>query len=274
MKLTQRFTLDFRQKNLVDLHVVNGDTANEFVITLKNKGAAVSLNPANLYKVIAVFTRADGRIYTQDADTGVSFTTAGVVTISVNPSSFRTGSNTIKLQVYARESADQTTYEDLLTTGEARFKAVAEAIPGGDAPNSPSQLPMLEQLIADAVAATAEARAATAEAQAAANAQATFLVETNEIEWNAGQFRSTAKHPDEVIAAAKLKRKALVVRIEHPENGEYVLYEYQRETYVDPDDESDWFIYVYIRDPEGRYDGRINMESHSDVVSIEGAPLI
>ena len=167
-RVTYKFTLDLRRPTIAKLKVVNGDTANTFEITVKDAGAAITLDP-DLHKVIAVFERADGQIYTQDASTGLSFTAAGVVTIDVRPASFRTGTNTVKLQIYKRESSTDEEYPLLLTTYEQVFTARMEAIPEAGAPNAPSQLPMLEQLIADAGDAVDACEAATAAANEAAS---------------------------------------------------------------------------------------------------------
>lgn len=165
-RVTQSFVLDFRRPAVNRLKVVNGDTANTFVITLKDGGKAVSLN-TDLHKVIAVFKRADGQVYTQDANTGVSFTATGVVTIDVRPASFRSGTNTVELQVYKRESNAATTYPLLATTYPQAFTARNETLTG-EGENAPSQLPMLEQIIHDAGEATTSANNAAAAANAAA----------------------------------------------------------------------------------------------------------
>lgn len=170
----QNFQLDVSVPAIKRLRLVNGDTANQFVITVTNNKAPVTLD-ASLHKVIAVFKRADGQIYTQDASCGVSFTTGGVVTIDVRPASFRTGTNKITLQIYKRENTSATEYPLLLTTQEQPFNARAAAIPEAGAPNAPSQLPMLEQIIHDAgeaVTACNNATAAANDAAAAANSAA------------------------------------------------------------------------------------------------------
>ena len=169
MVLTQYFDLDIVKPPLNKLRLVNGDTANQFVITIKNNGASVTLD-ADLHKIIAVFTRADGEVYTQDASCGVTFTALGVVTIDLRPASFRTGRNKITLQIYKRESSSATEYPLLLTTQEHTFNARAAAIPEAGAPNAPSQLPMLEQIIHDAGEAVTNCNNATTAANAAAAA--------------------------------------------------------------------------------------------------------
>lgn len=142
----QNFQLDVSVPAIKRLRLVNGDTANQFVITVTNNKAPVTLD-ASLHKVIAVFKRADGQVYTQDANTGVSFTTSGVVAVDVRPASFRTGTNTICLQIYKREDSSATVYPLLLTTQEQQFNARSAAIPESGAPISPSQYPMLERYV-------------------------------------------------------------------------------------------------------------------------------
>ena len=165
----QRFKLDIKKPTSPQLRVVNGDTANTFVITVQDDGNSVTLD-TTLHKIIAVFTRADGQVYTQDADTGVSFTSGGVVTIIVRPASFRTGTNRVCLQIYKRENSSATEYPLLCTTSEAKFSARAQAIPDSGAPNAPSQLPMLEGLIEDAQEAISDCEDATDAANDAADA--------------------------------------------------------------------------------------------------------
>lgn len=167
-RITQSFVLDFKKPVVNRLKVVNGDTANTFTITLKNGGQAVQLN-ANLHKVIAVFERADGQVYTQDASTGLTFTTAGVVTIDLRPASFRSGTNTVELQVYKRASTSATEYPLLATTYPQAFTARNETLTG-EGENAPSQLPMLEQIIHDAGEAVTNCNNATTAANNAATA--------------------------------------------------------------------------------------------------------
>lgn len=167
-RITQSFVLDFKKPVINRLKVVNGDTANTFEITLKDAGKPVQLN-ADLHKVVAVFKRADGQVYTQDASTDLTFTTAGVVTIDVRAASFRSGTNTIELQVYKRENSSATEYPLLATTYPQAFTARNETLVG-EGENAPSQLPMLEQIIHDAAAAVTACAAAIVDASTATSA--------------------------------------------------------------------------------------------------------
>lgn len=145
-RCVHQFTLDFRRPTINRLQIVDGDTANTFEITLKDRGNAVTLD-ATLHKVVAIFTRADGEVYAQDEDTDVVFTADGVVTIDVYPSSFRTGMNNVKIQLYKRANADDTTYPLLLTTYEQQFQGRSRAVPESGATPSAPQMPMLEKYV-------------------------------------------------------------------------------------------------------------------------------
>ncbi len=168
MNNVYKLTLDIKRQQNVTIHrTVVGDTAVIFEIKVTDGGVPVLLD-AVLNKVIAVFERPDHRVYTQDKDTGVSFVDGtSTVTIAVSPASFRAGRNTIELQIYTREQETDEVYPDLVTTEKGIFNARAATL-RADAPNAPSQLPMLEQLIADAQAAVAAANAAAGAANAAA----------------------------------------------------------------------------------------------------------
>lgn len=169
MKKLYTFKLDIHRAGFIKLPgVVNGDTANVFRITVTDNGVPVSFD-TDLNKIIAVFKRADREVYTQDAESGLDLSEAvsGTIIINVRPSSFATGKNTIELQIYTRSSTSAETYDDLITTQYAEYTARSATL-SKDAPNAPSQLPMLEQLIADATAAIAAANAAAAAANAAA----------------------------------------------------------------------------------------------------------
>lgn len=170
------FKLDIkRPSRIVIPRVVNGDTSTQFVIQLQDDGSNMILS-STLDKVYAIFRRADGQVYVQDMDHGVSFTNGtGIVTVDVYTSSFRTGENTIELAIYSREQSSDTEYEGLITTNQAFFTARNENL-SDHAGTSLSQLPMLEQLIHDAGVAVENCNTATTAANAAAgsaNAAAT-----------------------------------------------------------------------------------------------------
>jgi hypothetical protein len=172
-KNTYKFALDTKlPSQFVQPRVVNGDTSNVFEITLTDKGKAISLSNT-LDKIVAVFRRADGLVYTQDEETGITRKTTNTISIDVHRDSFRTGQNTVDIAIFSREDDETEEYAGQITTCQGFFTARNENLsdnPQGSLP----QLPMLEQLIADATAAIAAANAAAAAANAA-----TALVKLN-----------------------------------------------------------------------------------------------
>ena len=223
MQNIQTFNLDLKRPPYDRLRVVTGDTANQFVIQLQDNGEDIALD-TTLHKIIAVFKRADGLIYTQDEETGVSFTAAGVVTIDVLQTSFKTGTNKLAIQIYKRENALSDAYEMLATTQTIGFAGRSAAI-SEDEPDTPSQLPMLEDLIlrcraiiaeapseaadrANAAAVAAEAAvlladAATEAANAAAEAAAAAAAEVGELTIADGSV-TTAKIYAKAVTTAKI----------------------------------------------------------------------
>ena len=166
-KNTYKFALDTKlPSQFVQPRVVNGDTSNVFEITLTDKGKAITLS-SELDKIVAVFRRADGLVYTQDEETGVTRKTTNTISIDVHRDSFRTGQNTVEIVIFSREDDETEEYAGQITTCQGFFTARNENLsdnPQGSLP----QLPMLEQLIADAQAAVAAANAAAEAANAAA----------------------------------------------------------------------------------------------------------
>ncbi len=210
------FALDINLPSPVLIRrVVNGDTSNKFQIRVTNKGSAVNLD-STLDKVVAVFRRSDGQVYTQDSDSGLSFLNGSeVVTIDVRSSSFRTGINTVELQIYSRENTSETEYSGLITTQQAQFTARAATLVG-DGETAPSQLPMLEQLIADATAAVAAANDAAAAANAAAAAAAAagnFVINVVDPYWNGNEFEGYADKTNAEIIAAMESGRIIAVRV-------------------------------------------------------------
>ena len=220
MTNTHRFELDIKKPTYPSLSVVNGDTANVFVVKITDDGKEVELS-TTLHKVVAVFTRSDGQKYAQDADSGLSFNEYGEVTINVRPASFRTGKNRIVLQVYEREDSSATTYPLLCTTCEAEFMARSAAL-DDEAPDAPPQLPMLEELIA-------EARAVIA-------SQSPFHVHADDPFWNDHHFQDYAREDGPDIKAAADAERIIVLHV--LKNGKrYTAYEIA----YDPDAEVVYF---------------------------------
>lgn len=101
------------------------DTSNVFVITITSDGDPITLDQT-LNKVVAVFRGSDMKVHVQDEDSGLSFDGNGIVTINVLPTSFCTGTNTIELQIFERESASDEEYSSRITTCKGRFSARAD----------------------------------------------------------------------------------------------------------------------------------------------------
>ena len=213
------FTLDIKKSTPFRLrNLVTGDTANMFVIRLTDDDDPITLS-STLNKIIAVFTRADGQVYTQDVDTGVSFVEGGIVTIDLLDTSYGTGVNKLELQIYARESASDEEYAELETTQEVLFSGRAAALRFGS-DNTPSQLPMLEALIAAAREIIAQAPStaaenaydaaeAASEAAAAANAAAELASDAAAAANAAAQAAQSVTIGDGAVTTAKLASKAV-----------------------------------------------------------------
>ena len=131
------FVLDtMRKPSFRELEVVNGDTGLQFEITLKQDGVLLHTALTAALTVIACFRRADGRIYLQDANSGVSVSNS-VVTIDLYATSFTAGTNECELQVYTG-----TDDADLVTSARFLFVARGE-INNSDSLLSWDQYPML-----------------------------------------------------------------------------------------------------------------------------------
>lgn len=213
MNNVYKLTLDIKRQQNVTIHrTVVGDTAVIFEIKVTDGGVPVLLD-AVLNKIIAVFERPDHKVYTQDKDTGVSFADGtSTVTIAVSPTSFRAGRNTIELQIYTRAQGTDEVYPDLVTTEKGIFNARAATL-RADAPNAPSQLPMLEQLISDAQAAVAAANAAAEAAAAEAQNAGNLVINVVNPYWNGNEFEGYADKTTEEVVAAIDAGKTIAVRI-------------------------------------------------------------
>lgn len=225
MKRTYTFKLDIRKHNPVRIPgIVNGDTANVFVITVTDDDTPIAID-SSLNRVIAVFHRSDGSVYTQDSTSGVSISNTGDVVIDVSASSFSTGKNSVELQIYTRETPGSTTYKDLVTTQYAEYAARAATLVG-EGETAPSQIPMLEQLITnaqDAIDAAEEATAAAQEAtrlahlaaQSATRAIASipFIVTAEDPLWNGLEFTAYADCTNETYENAVEVGRPIIVRV-------------------------------------------------------------
>lgn len=213
------FQLDIKKSTPYRLrNLVTGDTANTFVIQLTDDDVKMSLS-STLNKLIAVFTRADGQVYTQDADTGVSFAEDGIVTIELLDTSYGTGENSLEIQVYERDDAEDEEYPHLVTTQPAFFSGRAARLRFGS-DTMPSQMPMLEALIYAAreiiaqspesatQAANAAAEAANEAAEAASGA-ASAANDAADAANAAAAASSAVTIPDGSVTTAKLDSKAV-----------------------------------------------------------------
>ncbi len=205
-RCVQYFTLDFVKPTATRLSVVDGDTANEFVIKLTNDDQPVELDQ-DLHMIVAVFQRADGQIYTQDKFSDLSFTSAGVVTIDLYPTSFCPGVNTITLQVYKRESTDTDTYDLRQTTYEQRFRGRMDPVTS-DPESAFPQLPLIAELIEE----VREVLAQTPQEAAEAAYTAAGLANTAATAANASKLLADAA--TELANAAAARAEAAVASIE------------------------------------------------------------
>lgn len=220
---------------------MNGDTANVFVITVTDDDTPIAID-SSLNRVIAVFHRSDGSVYTQDSTSGVSISNTGDVVIDVSASSFSTGKNSVELQIYTRETQGSTTYKDLITTQYAEYVARAATLVG-EGETAPSQIPMLEQLITDAQGAIDAAEEATAAAQEAtrlarlaaqsaerAIASIPFIVTAEDPLWNGLNFTAYADCTDETYENAVEVGRPIIVRVLGPDEDSIItMYQVSRD---------------------------------------------
>ena len=111
MKKVFEFELDTKRSCLSRLNgIVDGDTENEFVITVTDDGVPVNI-PSSNTRVDAKFVNAEGKISTES---GVDYDDY-CVTIDVNHEHLSAGVNTVELVVYQRADAGSQ-YNMTLTT--------------------------------------------------------------------------------------------------------------------------------------------------------------
>ena len=146
---TKRVTnidLDIRRSTGQKIRMVEGDTANQFVISLYDNGTALDLT--NLH-VRVVFRRSDGHVvYQSDTDNNLSYHTtlaaaSGKVTVDVSPGSFCDGKNELEVQIMQGSGDIQTT---LITSAKLEFMA-RNCLMTDDATLSSAEYPILNQLI-------------------------------------------------------------------------------------------------------------------------------
>lgn len=213
------FKLDIKKSTPYRLrNLVTGDTANTFVVQLTDDDEIIGLS-STLNKIIAVFTRADGQVYTQDADTGVSFAEDGIVTIELLDTSYGTGENSLEIQVYERDDAEDEEYPHLVTTQPAFFSGRAARLRFGS-DTMPSQLPMLEALIYAAREIVSQSPQSATQAALDAAAEATLVAQGARLATTAANNAADAANaaaaaasaitiPDGTVTTAKLASKAV-----------------------------------------------------------------
>ena len=145
---TYEITVDIKKPTMSRIRLVTGDTANLFIIRVQDDGDDYDFYQTELndgmIRIIPVFTRSDGEVYTQTD--GLTIQSDGRIRLFVHSTSYTTGANSLKLQIYEKDINTDAVYKWLLTTPEILFSASAAAI-DGDPSTAPSQLPMLEDLI-------------------------------------------------------------------------------------------------------------------------------
>lgn len=110
MKKVFSFTLDTKRPCLSRLRgLVDGDTENEFDITVTDDGEPV-LIPSSNTRVDAIFTRSDGKI---DDIADVQYDDAYVTLDNIPATYLRAGVNTLELIVYQLNDGEWT---KILTT--------------------------------------------------------------------------------------------------------------------------------------------------------------
>lgn len=143
-----------------DLEVVEGDSGNILVITLTDDGEVVDLTGC---RVLAVFSRADGKTVEQDTD-GNGITVGGdahnEITIDLYQDSFRPGSVSCEIQVYSGT-------DTLVTSARFTFSC-RPSIMNDTTIAATDEYPILVKLINDTEQACADAVEAVETANTAA----------------------------------------------------------------------------------------------------------
>lgn len=144
-KRVTNITLDIRRSTGQMPKMVEGDTANRFIVTLTDNGTALDLTGLH---VRAVFRRSDGHVVyksDEDSENPLSVTAAtGVVTIDVPNGAYRDGKNELEIQVldssiYGRSSV-------MITSAKLEFYA-RNCLMTDEAVQASVEFPILAQLI-------------------------------------------------------------------------------------------------------------------------------
>lgn len=131
-----------------------GDNGNVFVVELTDDGIPVDLAGT---RVLAVFSRGDGKTAQQDVNNGVSVE-RNIVTIRLRTGSFTDGQNNCEIQVYSGEN-DRT----LVTSARFSFDG-ARGIVNDETVEAEDAFPILVELIKEVETANGQAQEAIAAA--------------------------------------------------------------------------------------------------------------
>ena len=134
-----------------------GDNGNVFVVELTDNGVPVDLTGT---RVLAVFSRGDGKTAQQDVENGVEIT-GNTITIRLRTGSFTDGQNNCEIQVYSGENR-----ETLVTSARFSFDG-ARGIVNDDTVEAEDAFPVLVSLIKEVEIANGQAQDAV---EAAADA--------------------------------------------------------------------------------------------------------
>lgn len=141
-----------QQKSLQPLKVM--DTGNVFVIKLTDDGAPVDLTGT---RVIAVFSRGDGKTAQQDDANGLEVD-GNIITIRLRNGSYTDGQNNCEIQVYSGENG-----ETLVTSARFSFDGV-RGIVNDETVEAEDAFPILVELIKEVETANGQAQEAVAAA--------------------------------------------------------------------------------------------------------------
>ena len=152
-------TLDInREDTNPAFHLIEGDTANQLIITLVDNGTAVDLSTALINIVVSsrngIFSQTNDPLID---DNGVTVSGAGnnIITVDLHRSTFGVGLNEVEIQIYTK-SADSDDYDLLATTARFNFDCV-RSLANDDTMNTVYEFPILSALISQVQTALAEA---------------------------------------------------------------------------------------------------------------------
>lgn len=125
-----------------------GDNGNVFVVELTDNGIPVDLTGT---RILAVFSRGDGKTAQQDVDNGVEVE-GNIITIRLRTGSFTDGQNNCEIQVYSGDNG-----ETLVTSARFSFDG-ARGIVNDDTVEAEDAFPILVSLIKEVEVANGQAQ--------------------------------------------------------------------------------------------------------------------